>query len=188
MYAACSKLRSGARIDFVVTPPLKLVQTVLTNGMDVEYGDGGGRGQVGERKHRLEEGEKQRNGGDKGSCLYAIVRHVKIIITARISRWDCEGGNTHREDMKGASGQTRWIYLEVHTETASLSERRTAGTRVTGCVRVRLVTRTSDNPSFLDSKSSTLLAHHYGTQARHIKTTCPYGRWGFKGTWLAKPR
>lgn len=46
--------------------------------------------------------------------------------------------------MKGASRQTRWIYLESPPRP-SLSERRTAGTRVTGCVRVRLVARTSDN-------------------------------------------
>jgi hypothetical protein len=48
--------------------------------------------------------------------------------------------------MKGASGQVRRVgYIwKVHRDF-SLSERRTAGTRVTGCVRVRLVARTSDN-------------------------------------------
>jgi hypothetical protein len=41
-------------------------------GMDVEYGHARGRGlgPIREEKHGLEDGKKQRNGGDKGSSLY----------------------------------------------------------------------------------------------------------------------
>jgi hypothetical protein len=84
-------------------------------GMGVEYGHAGGRGHVGEEMHRLEDGKKQRNGGDKGSRLYEVPRHGKIIISAPISSWDCEG-EIESEGMKGASRQTRWIYLEVHRD------------------------------------------------------------------------
>jgi hypothetical protein len=55
--------------------------------------------------------------------------------------------------MKDASRQTRWIYLEVPPRLL-FSERRTAGSRVTGSVQVRLVARTSDNRAcFLDSRA-----------------------------------
>jgi hypothetical protein len=84
-------------------------------GMDVEDGHAGGRGHVGEEKHSLEDGKKERNGGDKGSGLYERPRHGKIIISAPISSWDCEG-ETESEGMKDASCQTRWTYLEVHRD------------------------------------------------------------------------
>ena len=115
-YAACSKVRSGACIVFVVAPRLGPVQSVLMVGiMDVEYGDAGGRGHVCEEMHSLEDGKKQRNGEDKGSSLYERPRHGKIIISAPISSWDCEG-EIPSEGMKGASRQTRWTYLEVHRD------------------------------------------------------------------------
>jgi len=61
-------------------------------GVDVEYGHAGGRGHsIDEEMDSLEDGKKQRNGGDKGSGLYERPRHGKIIIYAPISSWDWEG-------------------------------------------------------------------------------------------------
>ena len=68
------------------------------------------------------------------------------------------------EDMKDASRQTRWIYLEVPPRLL-FSERRTAGSRVTGCVQVRLVARTSDNrASWISRARHNLLVWNGGAE------------------------
>ena len=109
-------------------------------GMDVEDGHAGGSDHVGEEMHSLEDGKKQRNGGDKGPRLYESPRHGKIIISAPISSWDCEGEAQREHERRIWSDA-----LDIFGSPPRLlfSERRTAGSRVIGCVR--LVARTSDN-------------------------------------------
>jgi hypothetical protein len=136
-------------------------------GMEVEYGDARGRGDVREEMHSLKDGKKQRNGGDKGWGLYEGLRHGIIIISAPISKRDCEG-EMPSEGMKGASPQSRWTYLEVHS--AEPPDR--ASPVVSG----------SDSwlePLVLASRAQDKTCW-YGTEAWHIQNTCPYRRWDSK--------
>lgn len=109
--------------------------------------------------------------------VYKRPRHCKIIISARISSWDCEGEVHSEECMKDASRhwQTRFRHIWKSTETSLFGAPNRRIARVTGCVQVRLVARTSDNRASWIQQFN--ITYYYGTEAWHIKNTSPFGRW-----------
>jgi hypothetical protein len=88
------------------------------------------------------EWERNREMEGTKARVYKRPRHGKIIISAPISSWDCEGNRERVHERRISSDA-----LDIFGSPPRLlfSERRTAGSRVTGCVQVRLVARTSDN-------------------------------------------
>jgi hypothetical protein len=75
--------------------------------------------------------------------------------------------------MKGASRQTRWIYLEVHRDFSFRSAEPPD--------RASLVVSKSDSwhehePVTIELAGFKSSTTKYGTQAWHIQNTCPYGR------------